>query len=92
MLSGAILSKMSAERKIHREYLAITEGTLNDSGRIDAPIARACGSAIERCVDFVHGECAVTHYKSLLHFFAKFRHGQSASLIRKFPYRQKTSP
>ena len=71
MLSGAILSKMSAERKIHREYLAITEGTLNDSGRIDAPIARACGSAIERCVDFVHGERAVTHYKSLLHFFAK---------------------
>lgn len=71
MLSGAILSKMSAERKIHRGYLAITEGTLNDSGRIDAPIARACGSAIERCVDFVHGERAVTHYKSLLHFFAK---------------------
>lgn len=71
MLSGAILSKMSAERKIHREYLAITEGTLDDSGTIDAPIARACDSAIERCVDFVHGERAVTHYKSLLHFFAE---------------------
>lgn len=70
MLSGAILSKMSSERKIHREYLAITEGTLDDSGTIDAPIARACDSAIERCVDFGHGERAVTHYKSLLHFSA----------------------
>lgn len=71
MLSGAILSKMSAERQIHREYLAITEGSLDSSGTIDAPIARLCGSAIERCVDFAHGEHAVTHYKSLLHFFAE---------------------
>lgn len=71
MVSAAILSKMSAGRRIRREYLAIAEGTLDDSGTIDAPIARACGSAIERCVDFVHGERAVTHYKSLLHFFAE---------------------
>ncbi len=71
MLSGAILSKMSAERKIHREYLAITEGVLPASGTIDAPIARACDSAIERCVDYIHGEHAVTHYKRLLHFSAE---------------------
>lgn len=63
MLSGAILSKMSASRQIHREYLAIVEGTLPLAGTIDAPIARAEGSAIMRCVDFVRGETAVTHYR-----------------------------
>ncbi len=62
MLSGAVLSQMSAERLIHREYLAITEGLLPESGTIDAPIARLEGSAIMRCVDLEHGERAVTHF------------------------------
>ena len=63
MVSGAILSKMSSERQIHREYLAIVEGELPPEGTIDAPIARTDGSAIMRCVDFERGEKAVTHFR-----------------------------
>lgn len=62
MLSSALLSSMSSQRQIHREYFALTEGLLPDSGTIDAPIARACDSAIRRCVDDKHGEQAVTHF------------------------------
>lgn len=65
MLSGAILSQMSARREIHREYLTIVEGVLPESGTISAPIARQDGSAIMRCVDEVRGESAVTHYQRL---------------------------
>ncbi|MCD7954347.1 MAG: RluA family pseudouridine synthase [Lachnospiraceae bacterium] len=65
MLSSAILSDMSAKRQIHREYLAITEGVLPESGTIDAPIARAEGSPLLRCVDFENGERAVTHFQRL---------------------------
>lgn len=64
-LSGALLSRMSAERKIHRQYLAIATGKIPKCGTIDAPIARACDSAILRQVDFVHGERAITHYRLL---------------------------
>lgn len=63
ILSGALLSKMSAERLIHRQYLAIAQGCVPPKGIIDAPIARKAGSAIERCVDFAAGERAVTHYR-----------------------------
>lgn len=62
MLSGAILSRMSASRELHREYLTITEGILPESGTIDAPIARLENSAIMRCVNFETGEHAVTHF------------------------------
>lgn len=65
MWSGAVLSQMSAERKIHREYLTIVEGILPKSGTIDAPIARAEGSALMRCVDEARGERAVTHFQRL---------------------------
>lgn len=65
MMSGAILSQMSARREIHREYLTIVEGCLPEEGTIDAPIARLEGSAIMRCVDEAHGETAVTHFKRL---------------------------
>ena len=43
------------------------EATLqaNPSGTIDAPLARAGSSLIERKVDFENGERAVTHYKVL---------------------------
>jgi 23S rRNA pseudouridine1911/1915/1917 synthase len=70
MLSAAILSKMSTQREIHREYLAIVEGYLPESGTIDAPIARLEGSALMRCVDFEHGETAVTHYRRIRCFSA----------------------
>ena len=65
MLSGAILSDMVRKREIHRQYLAIVAGSLPEEGTIDAPIARKAESVIERCVDFEHGERAVTHYKCL---------------------------
>ena len=65
MMSGAILSRMSASRQIHRTYLAVVEGVLPESGTIDAPIAREEDSAIMRCVDPEHGESAVTHYHRL---------------------------
>ncbi|MCC8046694.1 MAG: RluA family pseudouridine synthase [Clostridiales bacterium] len=65
ILSSAILSDMSAKRQIRREYLAITEGMLPERGTINAPIARAEGSPLLRCVDFETGERAVTHYQRL---------------------------
>lgn len=65
MMSGAILSQMSARREIHREYLTIVEGCLPEEGTIDAPIARLDGSAIMRCVDEERGETAVTHFRRI---------------------------
>lgn len=65
MLSSSILSDMVKSRTLKREYLAIVEGTPDAAGTIDAPIARKEGSAIERIVDFEHGEPAVTHYTRL---------------------------
>ena len=62
MLSGGILSDMSKNREIHREYLALAEGEVPESGVIDAPIARKEESVMERCVDFEKGDRAVTHF------------------------------
>ncbi len=63
MLSGGILSSMVAERAIHREYLAIVRGHISpESGTIDAPIGRKGDSIIERQIDYVGGDRAVTHY------------------------------
>lgn len=64
-LSGSILSSMVKERKIHREYLAAVEGTIEKAGTISLPIGRLPGSAILRCIDPVHGESAITHYEPL---------------------------
>ena len=64
-LSACILSDMIKKREIHREYLAIATGLTDDKGTIDAPIARRDGSTIERCVDYEHGEAAITHYKRI---------------------------
>lgn len=66
MVSGGILSVMAARREISREYLAIVSGTgMPPEGTVDAPLGRKPGSAIERMVDFEHGERAVTHYRVL---------------------------
>lgn len=63
MLSAGILSSMVAERAIHREYLAIVRGPVTpERGTIDAPIGRKGDSIIERQIDYVGGERAVTHY------------------------------
>lgn len=65
MYSSCVLSDMVRKREIHREYLAIVEGKLDTCGTIDAPIARAENSIIERCVDKINGQSAVTHYTLL---------------------------
>lgn len=65
MYSASILSKMVQRHEIHREYLAIATGTVYPEGTIVAPIGRANGSTIERCVDEENGEYACTHYKTL---------------------------
>lgn len=60
--SASLLSNMVAHREIHREYLALAEGLVPESGVIEAPIARVHGSTIEREVNFESGEFARTHY------------------------------
>lgn len=60
-----------------KEYIAVLDGILSEmSSTISAPIARKDNSIIERCVDFINGENAITHYNviktstcfSLVHF------------------------
>ena len=64
LVSGSILSDMTKYREVHREYLAITRGSVTPSeGTIHAPLGRKEGTIIERTVDWEHGEDAVTHYK-----------------------------
>ena len=65
MLSAAGLSLQQQARQIHRTYLAVVEGIIPESGTIDLPIARKEDSIIERCVDAIHGERAITHYQHL---------------------------
>lgn len=67
MLSSAILNQALKNRAIHREYLAIAEGEVPESGTINAPIGRKSGSTIERTVDFLNGETAITHYRRLFY-------------------------
>ena len=66
--SAAILSAQMKQRQIRRTYLAIVTGLLPESGTIDAPIARAEDSTIERKVDLVNGEQAITHFERLAVF------------------------
>ena len=63
-LSASILSNQMKAREIHRTYLAVVSGIpKKEADTITAPIARKENSAIERCVDFINGERAVTHYQ-----------------------------
>lgn len=64
--ASGVLSGDLREKKVKRTYLALVEGCPDETeGVIDAPIARAPGSTIERRVDVENGERAVTHYKVL---------------------------
>lgn len=63
--SASLLSVMVSQREIHREYRALARGLVPESGTIEAPIARASGSTIEREVNFENGEYACTHYQRL---------------------------
>ena len=65
LLSAGILSRQVSKKDIKRTYRAICEGLVNETGTIDAPIARTHDSTIERCVNFETGERAVTHYKRI---------------------------
>lgn len=66
LISCGIFYEEMAERRIKREYLAIVEGeALPDNGIVDLPLGRKPDSAIERMVDPVHGDRAVTHYRVL---------------------------
>lgn len=65
LLSAALLSEMVSKKQIHRQYLAAVSGKTEDVGIVRAPIARADGSTIERCVDESRGEYACTHYRRL---------------------------
>ena len=66
LLSSCILADMAVKKEMGREYRAIVRGHVSPSeGTIDAPLGRKPGSIIEREVDFVCGERAVTHYRVL---------------------------
>lgn len=63
-LSACILAEQMRNRNIHREYRAVCTGVLPESGIIDAPIARAHGSTIERIISD-EGDRAITHFTRL---------------------------
>lgn len=63
--SAAVLSTQMRNRQIRRTYLAVVEGVTPPNGTISAPISRVDDSVIERHVDFLRGEPAVTHYERL---------------------------
>ena len=63
MYSASVLSGQMQHREIKRLYLAVVDGTLEKKyGTIRLPIGRKADSTIERQIDFVNGECAITHY------------------------------
>ena len=53
--------------KIDKDYYALVTGTVEESGTVDAPIARCGDSIIKRRVDD-NGEKAVTHYELIGHY------------------------
>ncbi len=66
MYSANILAGQMQRREIKRLYLAILDGTLEKKyGSIQLPIGRKSGSTIERQIDLLHGETAITHYYRL---------------------------
>ena len=86
LLSAGILSRQVSKREIKRTYRAICQGKVADSGTIDAPIARAHNSTIERCVNFETGERAVTHYTRIAYDVEKgFVFGGTSLGNRTYP-------
>lgn len=67
-LSAAVLSDMVAKKTVKRQYIAVVSGKTKADGTVCAPIARADGSTIERCVDMERGEYACTRYRRLSYF------------------------
>lgn len=61
--SANVLAGQMQLREIKRLYLAVIDGLLEQKyGTIRLPIGRKSDSTIERQIDLVHGENAVTHY------------------------------
>lgn len=82
MVSAAILGRMvqqkAQEGGIHREYLAIVDGILDEKdGTVSAPIARKESRNLERVVDFACGERAITHY----HVVEEYKSASLVSLV-----------
>ena len=63
-LSACLLTEAAQKKQMYHTYLAACMGQLPPQGTIDAPIARAPGSVILRCVS-PDGERAVTHFTRL---------------------------
>ena len=63
-IQEALIKQMNDDSFI-KEYIAIARGLVDSTGVIDFPIARKNGSIIERCVDLVRGENAITNYVRL---------------------------
>ena len=63
-IQEALIKQMNDDSFI-KEYIAIARGLVYSTGVIDFPIARKDGSIIERCVDLVRGENAITNYVRL---------------------------
>jgi 23S rRNA pseudouridine1911/1915/1917 synthase len=60
------LSASKLAGKVKKDYYAVVEGTISESGTIDAPIARCGDSIIKRKVD-KSGERAITHFEPISH-------------------------
>ncbi len=58
------LSWQMQQHSFEKDYLAMVHGHLAEpEGTIQLPIARKNNSIIERCVDFEHGQTAITTYQ-----------------------------
>lgn len=67
IVSAGILGNrinQKSETGMCREYLGIVRGIVSpQEGVIDAPIGTKEGPQLERTIDFIHGDRAVTHYR-----------------------------
>ncbi len=67
--SHNFIAKQLKEHSIHRIYIGIVQGKLEQSeGIIDAPIGRNPIKRKEMCINELHGKHAVTHYKVIKWF------------------------
>ena len=61
-----ILSKQLSEKTVHRKYIALVWGVINnDTGTIDAPIGRDDTDRKKMCVTANNSKEAITHFKVL---------------------------
>lgn len=69
MYSANLLAAQMQDRRIKRCYIAILDGFLDKKfGTIRLPIGRKPGSSIQRQIDPVSGETAITHYCRIKEF------------------------